>query len=254
MAVVRKTYFLYRRNLRVWFTQPMAVIGPILTSAFVFLFFGSPLGEVTQLPNFPADDYEAFLTAMILVMTVTFSGSDVAMFMLTDILSGYFDKLLLAPINRLSILMGTLLLAGTRALAQVLVIVALAMALGVRFETGALGVFVVIVASTIFGIAFACLGLIIAIKTKNAQVTQSAWLLFMPLAFLTTAFMPKELLSGWFKIAVTINPVDYVMVGLRVIIIEGWDWGTILPGLWVLVGLTVGLVAITTWFYQRATA
>ena len=89
---------------------------------------------------------------------------------------------------------------------------------------------------------------------KNAQVTQSAWLLFMPLAFLTTAFMPKELLSGWFKIAVTLNPVDYVMVGLRVIIIEGWDWGTILPGLWVLMGLTVGLVAITTWFYERATA
>jgi hypothetical protein len=67
--------------------------------------------------------------------------------------------------------------------------------------------------------------LIIALRTKSVQVTQSSWLLFMPLAFLTTAFMPKELLSGWFKVAVTLNPVDYVMEGVRTIIIEGWALG-----------------------------
>ena len=73
------------------------------------------------------------------------------------------------------------------------------------------------------------------------QVTQSSWLLFMPLAFLTTAFMPKELLSGWFKVAVTLNPVDYVMEGVRTIIIEGWHWDSILPGLWVPCGVVVAI-------------
>ena len=74
------------------------------------------------------------------------------------------------------------------------------------------------------GIASACLGLIVALKTESVQVTQSTWLLFIPLAFLTTAFMSKEHLTGWFKIAVTINSVDYVMAGIRAIVIQGWEW------------------------------
>ena len=254
MTFLRETYYIYLRNLKVWKAQPVAIISPVATAAFLFLFFGPPLEGLTRLPGFPSDDYEAFLTGMIIAMTVVFSGSDVAMAALTDMLSGYFDKLLLAPIHRFSILMGMLLVAGTRALAQVVVIVLLALALGVSFKGGVLGILAVIGGATLFGIAMACLGLIIALKTKSVQVTQSTWLLFMPLAFLTSAFMPRELLTGWFKVAVTINPVEYIMAGLRVIIIEGWEWGTILQGLWVLLGLTVVLMTITTWLYRRVTA
>ena len=77
--------------------------------------------------------------------------------------------------------------------------------------------------------------------------------MFMPLAFLTTAFMRKDLLTGWFKIAVTINPVDYVLVSIRAIIIQGWEWEAILPGLWVLTATTATMLTAATWFYRRAT-
>ena len=254
MVVLRETYFIYRRNFKTWITQPMNAVAPLLSSAFIFLFFGAPLGEVTELPGFPAQDYEAFLTGMIIVMTMVFSGGDVAMALLTDMLSGYFEKLLLAPINRFSILMGMLLIAGTRAFAQVVVIVLIATALGVTFEGGLVAIVAIILAATLFGITMACVGLIIALKTRSAQVTMNSWLLFMPLAFLTTAFMPRELLTGWFKVAVIINPVDYIMAAMRVVIIEGWEWDTILPGVWALVGMTVVVMATATWFYQRVTA
>ena len=234
-------------------SQPMGVIGPLASAGFIFLLFGAPLSGIVGIQGFPTGDYNAFLTAMILVMTMVFSGSDMAMAVLTDILSGYFDKLLLAPINRFSILAGTLLVAGTRALAQVLVILALASLLGVTFATGVAGVLIVIVAATVFGIAFSGLGIIIALKTKSTQVTMSTWLLFMPFAFLTTAFMPKELLTGWFKVAVSVNPVDYVLVGIRAFIILGWEWDVILPGLWWLTGMTVVLMAIAGWLYRRVT-
>jgi ABC-2 type transport system permease protein len=254
MPMFRQTYYIYRRNLRTWTAQPMAVVSSVLSSVFVFLFFGAPLEGVSGLQGFPTGDYEAYLTGMVLIMAVIFSGADMAMAMLTDILSGYFDKLLLAPINRSSILLASLLMAGTRALVQVVIIVLMALALGVSFETGVLGGVTVVVLSTIFGVAWGCLGLIIALKTKSAQVTQSSWLLFMPIAFLTSAFMPKEMLTGWFKIAVMINPVEYVLAGVRTIIIQGWEWETILPGLWVLVAMTLGLIGVATWFYRRVTA
>jgi ABC-2 type transport system permease protein len=251
---MRETYYIFRRNLRVWLAQPVNLAAPVLTSALMFVLFAAPLQGITNLPGFPSDDYEAFLTGMIIVMAVVFSGADAAMALLTDILSGYFDKLLLAPVNRLSILMGTLLVAGTRALFQVLTIVAMAFALGVSFRGGLAGVVAVIVAATVLGIAFACVGLIIALWSKNVQVTQTAWILFMPVAFLTSAFMPREFLTGWFKLAVTLNPVDYVLVAVRTLIIDGWVWGPVLTGLWVLLAMTAVFVAVATLVYRRATA
>ena len=254
MTILRQTYYIYLRNLKVWITQPVNVVSPIIFIAFFFFLFGAPLSGITQLPGFPADDYEAFIAPMILVQAVVFSGSDTGFAMLTDILSGYFDKLLLAPINRFSILFGSLLMGGTRALLQAVVIILMTFALGVSFKGGLAGVVVVLLLATVFGLAWSSLGLMIALKTKSVQVTGSTWLLFMPFAFITTAFMPRELLGGWFKIAVTINPVNYVLEGIRVIFIQGWEWGTILTGIWVLVAMTVVLTAGATWLYRRATA
>ncbi len=254
MDIFRQTYYIYVRNLKIWVTQPAALIPPLFISAFLFIIFGSAFGEVTRLPGFPADDYMAFLVAMILIQAVIFSGGDAGFAMLTDILSGYFDKLLLAPINRFSILFGSLLLAGTRALLQAVVIVLLAFALGVSFKAGVLGAMFVIVLASAFGITWSCLGLIIALKTKSAQATQASFVLFFPFIFLTTAFMPKELLTGWFQVAVTVNPVNYVLEGIRVIVIEGWVWDTILVGVGVLAAMTVVLAWLATWLFKRVTA
>ena len=253
MSLLRETYYIYLRNVRVWLSHPLNVASPIMFVVFFFLVFGTPLSSVTLLPGFPADDYKAFLTGMILVQAVVFSGSDTGFAMLTDILSGYFEKLLLSPVHRFSILLASLLTAGTRALMQALVIVALALVLGVSFKGGVLGIIAVILMSCVFGIAWSSLGLMIALKTKNVQVTESTWLLFFPLVFMTTAFMPKEFLSGWFRVAVSVNPVNYVLEGIRVIVVEGWKWDVILPGLWVLVGMTVVLTSAAAWFYRRAT-
>lgn len=254
MNVLRHTYYIYRRNLNVWLAQPALVASPIITSVFMFWLFAAPLQGITNLPGFPSDDYNAFLTGMIVVMSVVFSGADVAMALLTDIMSGYFDKMLLAPINRFSILVGTLLVAATRSLVQVLAIVAVALLLGVEFQSGFIGIVTVIVAATVFGTAFSCIGVIVAVKTQNIQITQTIWIAFMPITFLTTAFMPREFLTGWFKYAVAVNPVDYILIAIRTIIIDGWVWDDIFAGLWVLVAMTVTLPLLATWFYRRATA
>ena len=140
MLVLRESYYIYVRNLKTWLAQPWMIVAAVLSSAFMFLFFGEPLRGITALPGFPADDYQAFLAAMVIVMAVVFSGSDMAMVLLTDMMSGYVDKLLLSPVNRFSILLGTLLIGGTRAMAQVVAIILVATAIGVRFEGGILGI------------------------------------------------------------------------------------------------------------------
>lgn len=253
MAMLVQSYYIYRRNLRAWFGQPMNVIAPLFFAAFFFFLFGAPLERITQMPGFPADNYLAFIAPMVLVQAVVFSGSDAGLAMITDILSGYLDKLLLAPINRFAILLGSLLMAGTRALFQALIVIALALLLGVDFKGGPHGILVIALFSVLFGVAWSCIGLVIALRTKSAQATQSSFIFFFPFPFLTTAFMPRELLPDWFQVAVALNPVNYVLESVRAITIQGWVWHEVLPGVWVLTVMTVALTAVATWFYRRAT-
>ena len=145
-----------------------------------------------SLGGFGTDDYRAFLVVCIIVQVVVFSGTDSGFALLMDIMSGYFDKLLLAPINRFSMLFGTLMVSGPRALLQVLVVVGLALAVGVDFAAGVLGVLVMVGWAVIFELVWSFLGIMIALKTRNVQTTQTAGLLFLSFIFLPTAFMPEE--------------------------------------------------------------
>ena len=48
----------------------------------------------------------------------------------------------------------------------------------------------------------------IALRTGSSQAAQAGFLLFFPLLFLSPAFAPKEIFSGWLEFLATINPVS----------------------------------------------
>ena len=66
--------------------------------------------------------------------------------------------------------------------------------------------------------------------------------------------MPQAQLSVWFKVAVKIKPVTYVMEAMRAIVLVSWDWATILTGVWVAGAMLGVLLVATTWMYRRQTA
>ena len=50
-----------------------------------------------------------------------------------------------------------------------------------------------------------------------------------------------------------INPTAYVMEAMRAMVLEGWDWPTMLAGVWV-AGVMGVLLVMTTWMYRRRRA
>jgi ABC-2 type transport system permease protein len=253
LATLTQIYYLTIREFNVRFKRPATFVPSIFITVFFFLAFGYAFQAFTALPGFPTSNYIAFLTPFILIQSMVFTSGDAGFSLLTDILSGYFDKLLLTPINRFSILFSSLFTASMRALIQAVVIVILAVILGVTFATGIPGMLAVIWFATTFGVAWSCIGIAIALVTKNAEATQSYFVLFFPAVFLTTGFVPLNLLPEWFQVIALINPVTYVMASTRTIVVEGWDT-SILLGLAVLVGFTVLLMGVTTWIFRRSTA
>src|SRR5207302_4568169 len=110
-------------------------------------------------------------------------------------------------------------------------------ALGARIQTGVPGAVVTVLLSALFGVAYAGFGLLVALRTRNVQATQSSFLLFFPLLFLTPNFVPFDRLSPLMETLARINPVSYVIVGIRRLVIDGWNVGQIAVAALVIVGL-----------------
>jgi ABC-2 type transport system permease protein len=159
------------------------------------------------------------------------TGISRATVLVTDIQDGYFDRLLLSPVRRLSLLLGLMVADFALVCALCIPVTGLGLAAGVRFETGLVGILAFIVLAGLWGLVFTGFPYAIALKTGNPGAVASSFLLFFPFAFLTTSTLPREQLTGWLDAVAGYNPVTYVLDALRSLITEGWEWGTLGKGL-----------------------
>ena len=107
-------------------------------------------------------------------------------------------------------------------------VLAIGIALGADIRSGVLGAIVIVLLSALFGVAYAGFAILVALRTRNVQATQSSFILFFPLLFLTPNFVPFNRLTAAMNTLAHINPISYVIVGLRSLVIDGWNGGEII--------------------------
>jgi len=88
--------------------------------------------------------------------------------------------------------------------------------IGVRFASSPIIGSVGLLALTLlFGIGFASVSIAVALATGSVRATQSTFIIFFPLLFLTPSALPRNLMTGWFEKAVSLNPMTYVVEAAR---------------------------------------
>ena len=71
---------------------------------------------------------------------------------------------------------------------------------------------------------FAALGIWIALRTGSGEAVQAQFPVLFFLIILSSMNLPRNLIeTDWFRTVATINPVSYMIEGLRSLIIEGWN-------------------------------
>ncbi len=232
-----------RRAIREVVRYPEATIPTLFIPLF---FLAVNIGQVSK--TFPSSTfflrgqgYAAFQLPVSLMFAVATATSGMAL--VTEIDLGYFDKLLVAPIRRSSIIFGRLAADLVRGIAAATLVLLVGLAFGVHVRSGFFGAVVVVLLAALFGVAYAGFGILVALRTRNVQATQSSFLLFFPALFLTPNFVPFDRLSSVMETLARINPISYVIVGIRSLVINGWDAGKI--GICLLVTGVLGLVLIS---------
>jgi ABC-2 type transport system permease protein len=245
-------YYLSIRNIRQIWRPVMALIPSMFIPIFFFVVNSQSLAAFKNVPGFPNVSYKAFIAPVAIFTAIFFSAGNAGIELVQDISSGYFKKLLVMPIHHLTIVLSKLTEVAVQSVFQGGLVMILLLAVGVPINTGILGVFAMFGMLVIFAMAWSCIGMIAALRTQNARLVQSMFILVFPFLYLTTSQAPKQLLPPTFRIIATYNPVTYIVEGTRALVLTGWDNPAIWQGYLVAIILFVVLVTLTVSSFRSA--
>ncbi len=270
-------------NLKRWLVKtirnPFVVVTSLLNPIIFLILFTEVFGQVTggALSQSLGSDvsYVTYLVPAIIVQTALIAASSSGIGLVDDIEEGMFEKTLVSPMNRSAIFLGKALSEIVRIIVQTVIVLVLGYGLwwfntggsGTYIATGLLGAFGMIGIGIVFAIWFTAFSNIVALVTRDQESTIiGANLLQLPLLFVSSAFLPVDVLPGWIQAVATVNPVTYgvdaaraLMLGQDVLtVIEvtafGGIWNTLVPALIILVVLDLVLGGIAVGFLNRASS
>ncbi|MCE7793273.1 ABC transporter permease [Salipaludibacillus sp. CUR1] len=252
-AFMIHTWILTKRSLIVLIRNPFTFIPNLFISLFFLLVYTGGLSGIAQLPQFEGADYLSFILPVSIVSAAVGGAGGAGQSLVRDLESGYFARLLQTPVTRLAIVLGPTIAGMLQLIVQTLIILGVAFLLGLKVEAGPGGVLVILLLTVGWGLAFAGYSVAIALKTKNAQAAQAGTLIFFPLIFLSTTFVPLELIEAqWLRAAAIINPTTYLFESMRAVLIDGWVMGPIISGFAVIGAVCAVTVAFSVRSATRA--
>jgi len=211
--------------------QPANVVFPLVFPMLLLAVNSGGLKAETHLPGFPTESFLAFALAVPFIQGALLATINANVEFARDIQTGFLNRLALTPLRGLVLLVGQLGGLITIALVQAVFYLLVGLAFGVRLETGVGGAVVLLVLETVIALAFAAWGSWAALRTGSTEAVQGLFPVFFVFLFMSSMNIPRDLIEAdWFRWVATLNPVSYLIEAVRALVIEGWDWETILLG------------------------
>ncbi|MGC1273435.1 MAG: ABC transporter permease [Planctomycetaceae bacterium] len=251
------------RELVRFFRQRTRVIGAVGQPLIFWVLFGAGLRGSFKPPAWaPADmTYQEYFLPGIAVLIVLFTAIFSTISVIEDRREGFLQGVLVAPVPRLSIVLGKLAGGTVLAVLQAGLFVALGPLLTLAglappMDMAVTPLVVLKTAGFLVLLAFAltALGYCIAWPMDSTQGFHAVMSVFlMPMWLLSGAFFPAG--EGWLGWVIRLNPLTYGVAGLRRSLYPPGTFGDGLPPLWLCVAVSVAFAAacvtVAVWLTNR---
>jgi ABC-2 type transport system permease protein len=242
-ALLTQVAVLARRSMLKTLRQPFQLFPIVFFPLILLAVNASGLKAATRLPGFPTHSYVSFAIAVAFIQGGMFALINTGTNLAEDIESGFFNRLALTPLRRVSLIAGLLVGVGVLGVLQSAVYISMALLVGAHLDAGFGGALVILVLGALAAMAFGALGCAAALRTGSGEAVQGLFPLFFVFIFLSSSNLPRNLLrTGWFHTVATWNPISYLIEGFRSLFITGWDGTALWRGFAVAIGL--GIVAL----------
>lgn len=221
-SVLAQTAAMSHRSVLALLRQPALIIPSMVFPLFFAALGTSSFGRAITLPGFPpVESFLDFALAGTIVQGIIFGSTTGAAALATDIETGFFDRLLASPTSRTSILIGRLAGAMTFGGAQTIFFILVLLPFGLRIRSGVPGVIVMIIGGVLTALAVGALMSAMALRTGSAEAVQGAFPLLFVLLFFSSAFFPRQTMSGVYRRLADLNPLSYLIEAFRSLTIDG---------------------------------
>lgn len=228
-SIVAQTAIMSQRSIIALVRQPALIVPSMIFPLFFAALGTSSFGRAITLPGFPpVQSFLDFALAGTIVQGVLFGSITGAAALATDIENGFFDRLLASPTSRTSILIGRL--AGAMAFggAQTAFFIAVLLPFGLEIDSGPAGMALMVIGGVLTALAIGALMSAMALRTGSPEAVQGAFPLLFILLFFSSAFFPRQTMTGIYRTLADLNPVSYLIEAFRALTIEGLSWTTAL--------------------------
>ncbi|MFA1548335.1 ABC transporter permease [Actinomadura chokoriensis] len=227
-TAVIQSYHMTVRDLRAFVRQPFYLVATLVQPVIWLLLFGKLFAPLME-HSHTTDSYIGFLTPGIIAMTALFASGWSGMVFVVEMEQGTLNRFLVTPVRRGALITGRLIHQALSVVLQGLIILAIALATGARFPGGVLIMLVFLFCVALIAVAFASLSNALGLVTRSQEsVISIAQFLVLPLAFLSSTFVPRKLMPDWMSTIAGGNPVNWLVEIGRQTLDDSVDWSFVL--------------------------
>ncbi|MEV5708060.1 ABC transporter permease [Actinoallomurus sp. NPDC052274] len=254
-AIISQSGYMTFRDLRAFIRQPFYLFATLVQPIVWLLLFGKLFGSVMA-HSTGSGSYIGYLTPGVVAMTALFASGWSGMVFVAEMKEGTLNRFLVTPVRRGALIVGRIIYQAITVVIQGVIILLIGLAAGARFH-GGIGVLLVFLICTAFiAMAFASLSNALGLLTRSEEsVIGIAQFLVLPLAFLSSTFVPRDLMPGWMNTIAGWNPINWLVEVGRESLHSDVDWNLVLTRGGGLLALTIVCAWLSTLAfraYQRS--
>jgi ABC-2 type transport system permease protein len=244
-------YILWLRQVKKYFRSRSRIVGSLGQPLLFLVAFGFGFGSIYAKAG--NGNYIQFLAPGIILMSVLFTAIFSGIDLIWDRQFGFLKETMVAPVSRLSIILGKTLGGATVAAIQGLIVFGLTLLIGFR-PSDWLMMPMALVFVFMVSLLFTSLGVAIASVLEDMQGFQLIMnFLVMPIFFLSGALFPLQGIPKAIEMIARIDPMSYGIDGLRGALIGLSSFG-IVYDLVILTLITAVILWIGTRLFDRIEA
>lgn len=212
--MIRVATSLAKREFTRFLRQPQRVIGAVAQPLMFWLFLGAGMGGSFKPPGMGEMSYLEYFYPGVMVMMMLFASVFSCITIIEDRDAGFLQGVLVAPVNRLGIVLGKVAGSVLIALVQVVLFTVAAPFLGLHLGPGTL--VLLLLGFVLTGMGFAALGFLLAWGSRTTSGFHAIMMvLLFPLWMLSGALFPVAGAPLWLDVVMHVNPVFHALNIIR---------------------------------------
>lgn len=235
--MINATFAIWLRHMRK-FLRNREELGGLLIQPILWVgLFGVGMGRMVA----SQANYIGFMLPGILALTALGGAAGGGMMFLDERLRGILREYMVAPIPRLSILLGHITATLSKAFFQIIIVCTIGLIMGAELYGGIGGIVLSLIALICFTLGFAGIALAVAVRSKSIMGYHGMIFLFnLPLLFASNALYSLDNAPTWMRWLALCNPATWFIGVMR------GDGNT-----WPFLGALVLFAILGTWFASR---